>query len=115
LFFVLAVLVFELPPFFHHQSFLNVRYFRGKVSELFAWDWLQIMILLISASRVTRITGMSHWHWADTFFFKAIRMHGAGYQIDQSAINLAAVAAYNNPVLTFVSDPFAKFFSIKLF
>jgi hypothetical protein len=25
------------------------------------WSWLQTMILLISASWVVRITGMSHW------------------------------------------------------
>jgi hypothetical protein len=29
--------------------------------ELFAWDWLWTAILLISASWVVRITGMSHW------------------------------------------------------
>jgi hypothetical protein len=29
--------------------------------ELFAQGWLQTMILLVSASLVTRITGTSHW------------------------------------------------------
>jgi hypothetical protein len=34
-------------------------YFEIGSHELFAWGWLQTMILLISASWVARITGMS--------------------------------------------------------
>jgi hypothetical protein len=30
--------------------------------ELFVWGWLWTGILLISATWVTRITGVSHWH-----------------------------------------------------
>jgi hypothetical protein len=32
------------------------------VSSTICWGWLQIVILLISASWVARITGVSHWH-----------------------------------------------------
>jgi hypothetical protein len=35
--------------------------------ELFAVGWLQTLILLISASQVTRITCVGHWYPADYF------------------------------------------------
>jgi hypothetical protein len=36
--------------------------------ELFAQGWLQTVILLISASWVARIIGVSHWHLAGLDF-----------------------------------------------
>jgi hypothetical protein len=35
-------------------------FFKIGSHELFAWDWPGTVILLISAFRVVRITGMSH-------------------------------------------------------
>jgi hypothetical protein len=37
--------------------------------ELFAWGWLWTMILLIFASWVAGITGVSHWHRLTVGFF----------------------------------------------
>jgi hypothetical protein len=34
----------------------------GGVSQTICLGWPRTMILLILASQVTRITGMSHWH-----------------------------------------------------
>jgi hypothetical protein len=39
--------------------------------ELFAWVWRWTTILLISASWIAKITGMSHRHLAATVFLKA--------------------------------------------
>jgi hypothetical protein len=39
-----------------------VGYFQDRVSCTIYLGWLQITILLISASWVARITGVSHWH-----------------------------------------------------
>jgi hypothetical protein len=36
-------------------------FYKIGFQELFAWDWLWTVILLISSSWVTRITGVSHW------------------------------------------------------
>jgi hypothetical protein len=40
--------------------------------ELFAWGWLRTTILLISASWVARITGVSHQHLARICFIAII-------------------------------------------
>jgi hypothetical protein len=37
--------------------------FSTRVSELFAWSWLQIAILLMSASQAAKITGESHHYY----------------------------------------------------
>jgi hypothetical protein len=37
----------------------------GGSHELFAQDWLQTKILLISASQVARIAQVSHWSWGE--------------------------------------------------
>jgi hypothetical protein len=42
-----------------------VGYFPDKVSGTIYWAWLRNAILLISASWVDRITGVSHWCPAD--------------------------------------------------
>jgi hypothetical protein len=42
------------------------------VSQTICPGWLETSILLISASWVARITGMSHWHWAQVCFLKAV-------------------------------------------
>jgi hypothetical protein len=46
-----------------------VRYFWDRVSRTICLDWPQIAILLISASWVTRITGVSHLAPGFFFFF----------------------------------------------
>jgi hypothetical protein len=38
-------------------------------SKLFALGWLRTVILLISASWVARVTGVSHWHPAQYTHF----------------------------------------------
>jgi hypothetical protein len=43
------------------------RFFRDRVWQTLYLGWLQTVILLISASRVARITSMSHWCPAVTF------------------------------------------------
>jgi hypothetical protein len=70
--FFLVVLVFELRASCllgsHllleslHQLFFYVEYFRDWVSWTIWPCWPQTEILLISASWLVRITGMSHWH-----------------------------------------------------
>jgi hypothetical protein len=49
--------------FFFHQPFLCVcdGFLQDRVLRTISPGWLQTMILLISASWVARITGMSHW------------------------------------------------------
>jgi hypothetical protein len=44
-----------------HWSFLVVGFFRDKVWWTVWPGWLQTAILLITASWVARITGVSHW------------------------------------------------------
>jgi hypothetical protein len=44
-------------------------FFRIESCELFAWGWLQTVMLVISASWVARISRMSHWHLALLFIF----------------------------------------------
>jgi hypothetical protein len=39
------------------------------VSQTICSDWPQTEILLVSASQVARITGMSHWHLAIIFHY----------------------------------------------
>jgi hypothetical protein len=48
-------------------------FFKIGTHEPFAQGWLQITILLISASRIARITGVSYWHPANfSIFHKAL-------------------------------------------
>jgi hypothetical protein len=48
-----------------HQPFSVMGFFRIGSHELFCLVWLQTMILLISATCVTRTTGVSHQHLAE--------------------------------------------------
>jgi hypothetical protein len=43
--------------------------FQDRVSRNIFWGWLQIMILLISASRVVRFTSVNHLHPTTFYFF----------------------------------------------
>jgi hypothetical protein len=45
----------------HCTSPFCVRYFQGRVSWTICLGWLWTVILLLSASWVARITGVSHW------------------------------------------------------
>jgi hypothetical protein len=45
-----------------HQPFFVEGFFRDRVSWIVCPGWLWTVILLISASWVARITGVSHWH-----------------------------------------------------
>jgi hypothetical protein len=49
------------------QSFFCNRVFQDRVLRIICPGWLRTAILLISASRVARITGVSHWHPASKF------------------------------------------------
>jgi hypothetical protein len=74
LFFInfLAALGFDLRTSYllHRCSYsLNLPpFYVGYFQELFAWSWLQTVILLISASWVARIRGVSHWCPASSYF-----------------------------------------------
>jgi hypothetical protein len=50
-----------------HQPFIVMSFFWDRVSWTICLGWLRTMILLISASWVARITGMSHRHPACIF------------------------------------------------
>jgi hypothetical protein len=50
-------------------ALICVEYFWDRVLELCAWDWLQTMILLITASWVDRIIGVSQWWYMAPFPF----------------------------------------------
>jgi hypothetical protein len=57
-----------------HQPFFVKRFFEIGSCELFIYlGWLQTAILLISASWVARITGVSHQHPAFRSFWYAVR------------------------------------------
>jgi hypothetical protein len=43
-------------------------FFEIRSLELFAWGWLPTLIILISASSVARIIGVSHWYPASMFY-----------------------------------------------
>jgi hypothetical protein len=60
---VCVLLGLELRAFTlsHSTSPLCDGYFRDRVSRTICPGWLQTAILLISASWIARITGMSHW------------------------------------------------------
>jgi hypothetical protein len=61
--FFCVVLGLELRAFTlsHSTSPFYEGFFKIGSCELFAWGWLQTVILLTSASQVARIAGMSHW------------------------------------------------------
>jgi hypothetical protein len=62
-FFIFAVLGFELRAYTLTHStrpFFGWVFFEIGTGELFCLAWLQTSILLISASRLARITGVSH-------------------------------------------------------
>jgi hypothetical protein len=46
------------------SPFFVMGFFKIGSHKLFAWDWLQAAILLISASCIASIIGMSHWRQA---------------------------------------------------
>jgi hypothetical protein len=52
----------------HTSSAFCSGYFGDEVLWTICSNWLRVMILLISASKVARITGVSHWHPALHFF-----------------------------------------------
>jgi hypothetical protein len=52
----------------HSASPFCVGYFLDRVSRTICLGWAQTKILLISASRVARITRLSHWYPADLMF-----------------------------------------------
>jgi hypothetical protein len=54
------------------QPFFVMAFFEIGSWELFAQGWLWIVILLISASWVTRITNVSHWYPAKDFILISI-------------------------------------------
>jgi hypothetical protein len=60
---VCVVLGLELRAFIwsHYTSPIFVKGFQDRVSRTVCPGWFQTTILLISASWVARITGMSHW------------------------------------------------------
>jgi hypothetical protein len=65
-------LVFAKQVFYHWvimPALFCVGYFWDRVWWIFAWGWLRTMILLISASWVARITGVSHQHSAFSIFW----------------------------------------------
>jgi hypothetical protein len=49
----------------HTSSPFCSGYFGDRVSQTVCLGWPQTMILLISASQVAKITGVSHWHLAE--------------------------------------------------
>jgi hypothetical protein len=57
---------------------LHVGYFQDRVSQTISPGWLQTVILLISASQVGRITGVSHWHPAHLLqFLRDFSLHSS--------------------------------------
>jgi hypothetical protein len=51
-----------------YQPFFCDEFFWDRVSRTICLSWLQTMILLISASGVARITGVSRWRLAYSLF-----------------------------------------------
>jgi hypothetical protein len=70
-FFFFLVLGLELKAFTlnHSASPFCDRYFQDRFSQTICPSWLRTTILLISASWVAKITGMSHQHLALPFCF----------------------------------------------
>jgi hypothetical protein len=74
-YFIFAVLGFELRAYsLSHStsSFFVMGFFEIRSNILFAWGWLQTSVLLISASWVARIIGMSHQCPADFIFLFSV-------------------------------------------
>jgi hypothetical protein len=71
--FFLAVLGLELRAYIlsHSISPFCVRYFQDRVFRTISLGWLQTKILLISASWVSRSTGVSLWCLAPPCIFKS--------------------------------------------
>jgi ABC-type Fe3+ transport system permease subunit len=67
-FFVVLGLEFRAFTLSHSTSPFCDGYFWDRVSWTICLSWLQTVILLISASWVARITGVSHWHLAENNF-----------------------------------------------
>jgi hypothetical protein len=66
-----------------HQPFFETRLFGDRVSWTICPGWFQATILLISASWVARITGVSQWApgWQSSFkrnSLSVVRMNGRG-------------------------------------
>jgi hypothetical protein len=51
------------------QPFFVIGFFRGRVLQNVCLGWLWTSSLLISVSWVARITGISHWCPASSFFY----------------------------------------------
>jgi hypothetical protein len=69
--YLFVVLGLELTAYtFSHSTspFLD-RIFQDRVSRTVCLDWLWTSILLVSASQVARITGMSHCAWLFMVYF----------------------------------------------
>jgi hypothetical protein len=64
-----------------HQPFFVNFFFFCKIGshELFAWGWLQTTILLISASWVGRITGVSLQHLVIAYLLKTKSFPNLGF------------------------------------
>jgi hypothetical protein len=54
----------------HSTSPFFVCYFQDRVSQTICPGWLRTTVLLIAASQVARIIGVSHWHPALLLVFK---------------------------------------------
>jgi hypothetical protein len=67
------------PP---HQPFFVMGFFEIGSCELFAWGWLWTVILLISASWVAGITGVSHRHLAELWSFSELVIFGTILSLD---------------------------------
>jgi hypothetical protein len=75
-----AVLGFELRTytFSHFISPFFWWFFQDRVSQTICLAWLGTVILLISASWIARITGMSHQHLTDKRNLKSV-ITGVGW------------------------------------
>jgi hypothetical protein len=72
-----VVLGLELKAFTlsHSTSHFLWWVFRDRVSQTLCPGWLRTTILLISASWVATITGVSYWHLAKNKFFIIQELH----------------------------------------
>jgi hypothetical protein len=43
-----------------HQPIFVIFFFQDRISQTICLDWLRTVVLLVPASRVARITGVSH-------------------------------------------------------
>jgi hypothetical protein len=81
-FFFFAVLVFKLRAYTLSHS---ISPFQDRVSGTICPGWLQTAILLISAFRVARIIGMSHWCPA-CLVFDGTRVWTQSFALEKEAL-----------------------------